>query len=267
MKGDTVPICGWVVGHYGIKGVEDSLNDPPSMEERDITWTDNINNLWMLDFNGCLWEYLMGSNNWIWMKGDTNAIAVYGQKGIASPNNTPGNNNYAYTRWKDSNGNLFLFYADNSFNYKHIFKYEINTNAWTWIWGDTILNNTVSYYGDTLCDYKFENHKENVVSFSRVEARACWVDNCDNLWLMGGFGFDHATDGDFNDLIYFDTHIHEWIWTGNDTTHNYNLVYGTMGTSSPLYKPAARSGAIPFKDASSNLWLFGGIRVVGNEIY
>ncbi len=260
MKGDTVPICGWVVGHYGLKGVEDSLNNPLSMDERDITWTDNNNNLWMLDFNGCLWKYRIQSNNWTWIKGDTNAIAVYGQQGIASLNNTPGNNFYAYTRWKDSKGNFWLYYTDNTFNFKHIFRYEINTNMWTWVWGDTIQS-TVSYYGDTLCDYEFEGREENAVPFSRVEARACWIDNCDNLWLMGGIGYDHSTIGDFNDLIYFDTHILKWIWAGNDTTHSYNSVYSTMGVSSPLNKPAARSGAIPFKDASGNLWLYGGINV------
>ena len=265
MRGDTLPICGWVVKHYGIRGVEDSLNNPPSMDERDITWYDN-NNLWMLDYNGCLWRYRIQTNNWIWMKGDTNGIAVFGLKGVAGPDVSPGNNNYAYTRWKDSKGNFWLFYADNSFNFKHIFKYEILTNMWTWEWGDT-LQSTVSFYGDTLCDYKFEGREENVVPFSRLEARACWIDNCDNLWLMGGKGIDHSLLGDFSDLIYFDTHIFKWIWAGNDTTHSYNAVYGTMGLSSPLNKPAARSGGIPFKDADGNLWLYGGIKAVGSEVY
>ena len=46
MKGDPVPNG---VANYGIKGVESSSNKPPSSKESNLTWTDNQNNLWLLD--------------------------------------------------------------------------------------------------------------------------------------------------------------------------------------------------------------------------
>lgn len=257
MKGDSVHLCGDLGGHYGIKNVESTLNNPRHQVERDITWSEN-DNLWMLDYKGCLWKYRITTNNWIWVKGDTNGITVYGQKGIPAIDNTPGANYFSFTRWKDSNNNFWYFYAGNDYGYKDIFKYNISSNMWTWIWGNGIPNDTASHYSDTLCDNTYEEQNENVIPFSRCEARACWIDECNNLWLMGGWGDDHSTHGDFNDLIYFDTDKLKWVWVGNDTTHNYDHNYGTMGVSSPLNKPGSRSGALPFKDKFGNLWVYGG---------
>ena len=263
MKGDTFDICGggYMGGHYGIKGVEDVLNNPRHTEEIGVTWTDDNDNLWMLDWNGCLWKYRIPTNNWTWINGDTTGAEVLGIKGIPSLNNTPGTTAFAYTRWKDSNNNLWMLYSGNGYAHKNILKYEINTNMWTWVWGDSI-NTTITsspHYGDTLCDYTFYGQNENVVPFARCETRACWIDNCNNLWMMGGNGGDHIGYGDLNDLVYFDISISKWIWVGNDTVINDTSIFGTMGVSSPLNKPASRGGALPFKDSDGNLWLFGGI--------
>lgn len=260
MRGDTVRCS--TSGHYGIKGIEVNTNIPYQQDEMGITWADKNDNLWMLDANGCLWKYRITTNNWIWMKGDTTGVPSYGQKGQASINTTPGASLMAYTRWKDSNDDLWYLYNGHGSYSNILFKYNIDINMWSWVWGDTLPKflNDDCRYGDSTCNYTFNtNNSENVIPFSRLESRTCWTDNCNNLWMLGGYGMDHSTSGNFNDFVYFDPSITRWIWVGNDTTHNYFYYYGTMGVSDPSNKPAARSGAIPFKDTAGNLWLFGGI--------
>ncbi len=256
MKGDSIPNG---TANYGVKGVESSSNKPPASLESNLTWTDSQNNLWLLDLKGCLWKYKISTNNWIWMKGDTTGTPYFGVKGVPNINNTPGNTLYAFTRWIDSNDNLWLMYSGADIHYTTLFKYEINTNMWTWISGDTTINNSIPDYGNALCDYD-----KTLTPYRRGEARACWTDNCDNLWLMGGYGCAQVC-GDLNDLIYFDTQALKWIRAGNDTTYNSSSIYGTIGISSPTNKPAARSGALPFKDLNGNLWVYGGLKWNTNQ--
>ncbi len=251
MKGDPIPNG---TANYGVKGVESSSNKPPASWESNLTWTDSQNNLWLLDLNGCLWKYKTSTNNWIWMKGESNGTPTFGIKGIPNINNTPGKTLFAFTRWMDSNDNLWLLYSGADVHYTTLFKYEINTNMWTWIWGETSINTSIPDYGNALCDYD-----KTLTPYRRGEARACWIDNCDNLWLMGGFGCDQTGCADLNDLIYFDTQAFKWIRAGNDSTYNSPSIYGTIGVSSPMNKPSARSGALPFKDSNGNLWVYGGM--------
>ena len=252
MKGDST----WTgTASYGNIGVENSSNKPPPSNEVNLTWTDNQNNLWLVDNQGCLWKYKVVTNNWIWMKGDTTGKPTFGSKGIANINNTPGSLYFSFTRWKDSKDNFWLLYnVQGGFNNSVLFKYEVVTNMWTWMWGDTTQNAQNTHYSDSLCDYK-----KTTIPYIREEGRACWIDNCDNLWLIGGYGCSSSLCGDLNDLIYFDTHVSKWIRAGNDTTFYSPSVFGVMGVSSSLNKPASRAGALPFKDINGNLWLYAGL--------
>ena len=251
MKGDSIPIGS---PSYGVKGIETPSNKPPCSYESNLTWCDSLNNLWFVDQSGCLWKYKIATNNWTWMNGDTAAITVFGVKGVPAATNTPGNAYYAFTKWKDSNDNFWMLYA-NGLNFSVLFKYDISMNMWTWMWGDTIQSNWYPEYNEERCQMD-----KNLKPWTRNEARACWTDKCDNLWVMGGSSATATTNGDLNDLVYFDTHQLKWVWVANDTTFNSNSVFGTLGVSSALNKPGARSGAMPFKDLNGNLWFFGGFK-------
>lgn len=251
MKGDSIP---YGSSSYGIKGVVAPSNKPPSSIETNITWADSSNNLWLVDLSGCLWKYKIADNQWTWMNGDTAAISVYGVKGVPDANNSPGITNYAFTKWKDSNENFWLLYT-NLLTFSVLFKYEQSSNMWTWMWGDTIQANSLPDYNEERCQMD-----KTMKPHTRMEARTCWTDKCDNLWLMGGASGTSTTNGDLNDLIYFDTHQLEWVWADNDTTFNSNSVFGIQGTSNALNKPGARSGAMPFMDLDGNLWFFGGFK-------
>ncbi len=50
----------------------------------------------------------------------------------------------------------------------------------------------------------------------------------------------------------------EWTWIKGDSTINNNGYYGVQGLASDANKPSARYNSVGWKDASNNLWLFGG---------
>jgi N-acetylneuraminic acid mutarotase len=104
-----------------------------------------------------------------------------------------------------------------------------------------------------------------------------WVDGSGNLWLFGGQGFDWtgASSGILNDLWEYTPNANNtgrWAWMGgsdvippssnSDIQSGQPGVYGTLGTPAPANTPGARIGAVPWIDASGNLWLFGGL---GND--
>lgn len=117
-------------GIYGTMGVPAPGNWPGARYSA-TCWTDPQGNFWLyggmgLDSTesaviagplGDLWRYSNGE--WTWMAGSEIAgsslngtvwggQAVYGTKGVAAPNNTPGVRQIA-SGWADSSGNLWLF--------------------------------------------------------------------------------------------------------------------------------------------------------------
>ncbi len=245
MKGDSGNSI--AAPHYGSKGVEAPSNRPGAIDEMGIAWTSGNNDLWLLDYNGCLWKYRIATNSWTWMKGDTilYPAPIYGTKGVAAPNNTPGYNYFSYTRWKDHDNNLWYLEGGRMI----LWKYSIASNMWTWVNGDT--TDLIPYYGPMPCDHEDDTLRPQ----GRAETRACWLDGCDNLWLMGG----HGPYTSLNDLLYYDMSHDEWVWVDNDTTLRDTSIYGTLGSPGVSNTPSSRDGAVPFVDNAGHLWLFGGI--------
>ena len=50
----------------------------------------------------------------------------------------------------------------------------------------------------------------------------------------------------------------QWTWVSGDSTTNQLGIYGTKGTAAASNKPGARDDGVRWKDASGNVWLFGG---------
>jgi len=244
-------------GVYGVKGVEDTLNYPPTQSEMGVSWTDDVNgNLWLVATNGCLWRYNINTNNWTWMKGDTSQFApnsVYGTKGIPALANTPGASYFDFTRWKDSKGDFWYLYSRGSAFLKVLWRYQIQNNCWTWMWGDTTFTD-VHNYGDTKCD----STKNSLDPRPRVEGRACWIDGCDNLWVMGGGSATAFTNPALNDLMFYNTRKNQWTWVAGDTIEKNTSSFGVLNVASSTNYPSSRSGAHPFKDLNGDLGLFGG---------
>lgn len=196
------------------------------------------------------------STPWTWMKGD-NTIdhpGIYGSKGTSNSTNKPGSRNYSAT-WTDRAGNLWLFggsgFAGSNQGYLNdLWKFSTENYQWTWVKGDsTLLQNAV--YG-TQGTAAAAN--KPAPTYSGVS----WSDTSGNLWLFGGYGYQSGAYGYQNALWKYNTSNNEWTWVKGDNTLNKTAVYGTKGNEHSNNKPGARYGSVTWKDASGNLWLYGG---------
>lgn len=156
IKGDSAVDA---VGHYGIKGVEDSLNNP-SARWVYSRWKDDNDNFWIFGgkrynsgsyFLNDLWKYNKSTNNWTWIKGPENAMLDTGNTGNFCETDTSFNPISRFENrscWKDNGGNFWMFggLAINtpSFPYaimlNDMWKYNIASNEWTLVWSDTTYN-------------------------------------------------------------------------------------------------------------------------------
>jgi len=122
------------LGNYGMIGVPNISNNPPCRVESAASWTDNNGDLWM--FGGVtapgdsdkndMWRFNIATNTWTWMKGSrySNQLGRYGTLGVEDSANTPGTR-YVYCRWKDNNGNLWLYGGD---SYSDLWRFNVTTN-------------------------------------------------------------------------------------------------------------------------------------------
>jgi N-acetylneuraminic acid mutarotase len=90
-----------------------------------------------------------------------------------------------------------------------------------------------------------------------------WTDAAGNLWLFGGSYVD-ATGKLFflNDLWRYAPSSGLWTWMSGSSTaaavYGSPGSYGVRGVAAPGNVPGSRAGAVSWKDAAGNFWLFGG---------
>ena len=202
------------------------------------------------------------AGQWTWIKGDStiDVFGVYGNKGIPSSTNKPGARRLA-TSWTDKAGIFWLFGGQgrltesyNSFTgLKDLWKYDANTNNWTWVNGDTIV---VFGHRDAFFGVKGVPSPSN--NPGPRNSAVNWVDKTGNLWLFGGDGAGPI----YNDLWRYNTTTNEWTWMKGDSTstnqYSSTAFYGIQGIASASNYPGARTNSISWTDTSGNFWLFGG---------
>jgi len=206
-------------------------------------------------------EVNCGHNEWAWAKGSAsaNAAGVYGTQGTPGANNTPGARQFPVT-WTDASGNFSLFGGQAIVNNTYVLAndlWEFKAGQWTWVGGSSV-GNAAGVYG-TLGVPAPENFPGG-----RKEAMS-WTDKSGNFWLFGGLGYDSAGNvGQLNDLWKYSDG--QWTWMNGPNITGLAGVYGTMGVPSPDNFPGARLGGATWTDSSGDLWLFGGLGGVANEM-
>lgn len=239
---------------FGNQGVEAALNNPPPVQEAAI-WTDTSGNFWMYAGQdsgvnwGDLWKFNPVSNNWAWVKGSglTYPDAVFGTMGIPSINNIPSSRGNGVCTWVDHHGDLWLYggLALQGLS-SDMWRYNIASNTWTWMQGDTNV-------------WAYESYGAlNVEAVGNTpgarERSACWTDSAGNLCLYGGFdGF-----GLVNDFWRYNINTNLWAWIGGDSLYNENPVYGTKGVASITNTPGGQAAGMSWMDARGDIWLFEG---------
>jgi hypothetical protein len=199
---------------------------------------------------------------WTWISGDTipNATGVYGTQGVPSVNNHPPAL-YEYTEWKDKQGNFWVYGGYIPAPYCDLWKYNPNTNEWTWVKGTAIPNQPAVYGIQGVPDPANSPGQ-------RSWCAASWVDTTGRLWLYAGHIFPGMDI--MNDLWCYDIGTNEWTWINGSSGFNISGVHGIMGIPGAANNPGSRcETASAWTDHLNNLWLFGGygyddVGTVGN---
>lgn len=241
-------------GIYGIKGIADSANVPGGRFAA-TSWTDSEDGLWLFGgwgltgtFND-LWKRDGSSSNWTWISGSDTAgqSGIYGNRGIADANNTPGARQRAVS-WVDTKGNFWLFGGtgvDSNGVWGQLNDlWRWDGNNWTWVSGSNIVDQPGNY------GIKGTASAANVPS-ARTGA-ASWIDADGDMWLFGGNygGFQ------LNDLWLWDGS--NWTWISGSNDINQSGTYGSKGTAQADNIPGSRHEPLNWIDSSGNVWLFGG---------
>ncbi len=253
-------------GVYGTIGQAASGNVPGS-RRYSVSWIDSSDHLWLFGGYGCdvtttctintqgllndLWMF--NGTNWTWVSGasQVNAVGVYDSPG----QNVPGARVNSVT-WADHNGILWLFsgygYSNTTTGYLNdLWKFD-GTN-WTWVSGSKQTNQSGSYGTQgTSSSSNMPGSRVNAIS---------WLDNSNNLWLFGGYGYDGTSGSlyNLNDLWKFDGT--NWTWVSGLNTGGQIGTYGQQGTPTRDNIPGARGNtiaSISWIDTNGNLWFFGG---------
>ena len=258
-------------GVYGIKGFPDPANVPCGRLETCSAWTDALNNLWLFGGTGVaahggggflndLWKYDIAANEWTWMNGSDSAYALgsYGIMGVAGVNNSPCGR-LSYTKWKDLQDNFWLLGGCVNFGVLNdLWKYDLNTNEWTWMAGPDFLNDAGVYTSNCVFD-------STNFPAARVEHRSAVTDNCGRFWLFGGYF--SLTSIYLNDLWAFDPAQLKWNWISGTNVGNQGGSYGTLGVSSSSNMPPSRWGAVSWWGNDNRFYLFGGSQNGTNSNY
>jgi hypothetical protein len=226
---------------YGIKGVPASTNTPGALRNRSC-WKDKTGNIWIFgdQSNGdVLWMFDRTTHNWTWMKGDTGLVSPRnGTYRTEDSSNTPGSLSEAFT-WTDNNGDFWGMGG----NLNDVWKFNFDTKNWVW------MKETGTGYPES--SYGIQGLEDEANSPGERWNGVTWVDQYNNLWLMGGTAY-HTT---LDELWRFNTTTLKWAWVrGNESTS-----YGIMGVTSPANMPPSRSRASAWSDNNGNLWMFGGL--------
>jgi len=249
------------LGNYGVLGVADPANMPPSVYEP-VYWIDSNDNLWVyggFNANGelyqALWKYNPYTNLWTWMQGSNipNQAAVYGIQGIPSPANTPGSRNCSVS-WVDISGNLWLMggYTVGTVTLGDIWKFDPTTLEWTWMNGSTALaaTGTLTMGVPSSTDYPR----------AIAETNCAWTDNQNQLWVFGGI---HSYYLDYYDqVIKYNISTNEWTWLSGIAVNSLP-VWGTQGVPASTNNPGARTCYARWQDNQGFFWFMNGSTVNG----
>jgi hypothetical protein len=194
--------------------------------------------------------------DWTWLGGNETGgqPSIFGASGVVAASGVPGATEGA-SSWTDTLGNLWLFGGSDESaaqDINNLWKYD-GTN-WSWMNGNQGVVNPLGNFGTM--------GTPNAADASGPGARqyaATWTDGS-NLWLFGGYvRIDAAgTTKPANDLWKYNIASRQWTWAGGASAHSQFGVYGSQGVASAANVPGARYGAVSWKDASGNFWLFGG---------
>lgn len=180
---------------------------------------------------------------WTWMRGGGGAVSPpgsYGTQGISSPTNDPPCR-YMCSNWVDTSGNFWIFGGFNGNNLSDTWKYDVQTNEWTWMKGGQGNTGQAGTFGVQGVPALSNNPPANSL------ASVTWTDLNNNLWLYHKFG----------DLWKYEIATNTWTWVKGSGVTSQPAVYGTKGVPSSLNTPGSNvENKASWTDSTNHLWLY-----------
>ncbi len=256
-------------GSYGIKGIPDDSNNPPTRRNA-ATWVDDSNNLWLFggyqetpyefsNFFNDLWMFNTSTNLWTWMGGtDTvDNAGVFGIKGLPDSTNLPSSRSCNCT-WSDDDDNFYLFggagiWVEGTYMMGDVWRYNSNTKEWTWLKGSDQAN--IPGVQGSICEINSDNFP-----ISRMQPTCIKLDS-GRILMFGGFlkwAFGYASFSRDVWIYNFKENIWSRLWRDSSKTDGN---YGTQGVYDATNDPRSRFGAMGWLN-ENDLWIYGGNRCV-----
>ncbi|MGB3467246.1 MAG: fibronectin type III domain-containing protein [Cyclobacteriaceae bacterium] len=258
-------------GVYGQLNVA-SQGNLPGARSNGLFWKDQSGVFWLFGgfgydkfgrASGHLndhWSFDLATETWTWHAGSNfrNSTGVYNEKGTTSTEFIPGARRDGSV-WVGEDNSLWMF-GGSLINrigtglYSDFWKYEIDTEAWTWYNGknSTTDNDDVGVYGE---------YREG--STPHPNARhggVTWTDNRGAFWVLGGSFFNGGSRGFLNDLWKYEPNKATWEYIrGSSELILNDGVYGSIGVSNPANEPKSRWHGASWVAKDDKLWFFGGI--------
>lgn len=253
-------------GYYGIQGIADDANLPPSRSEA-TTWTDTAGSLWLfggyggtsLNHYSDLWRYNPTTNQWTWMNGsdELNQPGVYNVQGVFDENNLPAARSQAMS-WVDATGRFWLYGGATNQGYysretlDDLWCYDPAINQWMWATGSKLPNQ--------LRIYSAQGTEAPENTPGSREAAMAWGGGDNTLWLYGGYCmFPPKLTNEYNDIWRFNIETGQWTWIDGSVEPDDMGYSGEQGVADGLNVPSPRRNASTWTGIDGKLWLFGGI--------
>jgi gliding motility-associated-like protein len=191
----------------------------------------------------------------------TSPAGVYGTQTVFAAGNTPPGL-YEACQWTDQQGYFWLFAGLNnssSDRWGDLWKFDPVANQWAWMKGPGIANQA-GVYG-TINVPSLTNNPGG-----RGYGEISWVDNNNNLWMYGGYGYDvNSVYANLGDLWEYNISSNNWTWMSGSSTTAPAPVYGTLGVPDPANTPGGRCESnCSWVDNNNNLWMYGGYLNAGD---
>ena len=211
-----------------------------------------------------MWRFNMNSKLWTWLRGvkSTENKAIYGVKGVANATNQPNSKEDCTKNWvKDTK--LYLFGGINFDNFigdipNDLWEYDILTNQWTWIHGDTLINREGVYPSAHCIETPAIYPTGRVLKGASIQSKVC-----DKVfWMFGGGSYN----GYYQELWMYKPEENKWLWVSGgkyrpDTNKNYK--YGIREVSSLSNKPGVVLPLV-FSDSKGAIYTYGGLHIIPN---
>lgn len=218
-----------------------------------------------LNYPNELWDYNMSTNQWTWHGGDSlGSYYDFGIKSVSSASNRPLGRLNNPTRWTKGD-HLYLFGGarqspNGKFDtiYNDIWKYNVNTQLWTWVNGDSVPNSEGSYPTKT-CN----------TTDGHSPPKSCFGGSLSNGICNNSFWYYSGIEGQVyeekqsdqrhirSDLWLYNPDLNQWKWIdGLRSDSSYN--YGQKNVTTNSNRPPSRFYPLMWADNQDRLHILGG---------